>query len=103
MGTIKPDRIRREFALEADIIKAAKLRGWRQRKVVYVGRTGAPDRWFKRAPGQLVIMEIKDPEGHRSVAQKKEVRWLTEAGFTAHFVETLEQAIAIFESFDKKG
>ena len=72
------DTGRREGDIESKIVKAAKLRGWRQRKMQFVGRRGCPDRWFQRDPGQLVILEIKDPDGVLSVAQKREIKWLND-------------------------
>lgn len=96
------DKGRREGDIEAKIIRAGKQRGWRQRKMMFVGRRGCPDRWFMRKPGQLVILEIKDPDGVKAVAQKREVKWLTDNGFNAHFVDSVEAAIQIFDAWDNE-
>ncbi len=96
------DKGRREGDIESRIVKAGKLRGWRQRKMQFVGRSGCPDRWFQRDHGQLVILEIKDPDGVRSYAQKKEIKWLNANGFHAHFVDSVQQAIEIFDAWDNE-
>lgn len=96
------DTGRREGDIEARIIRVAKLRGWRQRKMMFVGRRGCPDRWFMRKPGQMVILEIKDPGGVKAVAQKREVKWLNDNGFNAHFVDSVAEAIQIFDAWDNE-
>lgn len=94
------DMGRRESYIEAEVIKIAKRLGWRQRKMQFVGRRGCPDRWFKRNPGQLVIIEFKDPNGTLSFAQKREIRWLRENGFTVEVVDSIEQGREVFESLE---
>ena len=94
------DKARRETYIEEEVIKHAKRRGWRQRKMAFIGRRGCPDRWFKRSPGQLLIIEFKDPDGVLSVAQKREIRWLRENGFEVHIVDSIQQGIEIFDAHE---
>lgn len=89
---------RQEFYIEDEVCQHAKSLGWRHRKMQFIGRRGCPDRWFTRAPGQLVIIEFKDPDGALSYHQKKEVGWLRDNGFDVHVVDTIEQGRAIFEA-----
>lgn len=70
--------------------------------MTFIGRVGCPDRWFMRDAGQMVILEIKDPDGEASFAQRKEVKWLNDNGFHAHFVESVQQADAIFAAWDNE-
>lgn len=98
--TARCDMGRRESYIEAQVCKQAKLRGWRQRKMQFVGRRGCPDRWFMREDGQLVIIEFKDPNGKLSVAQKREINWLTIHGFNVHVVDSVQQGIEIFDAWD---
>lgn len=97
------DMHRREAYIEKESCKYAKSLGWRPRKMAFVGRRGCPDRWFKRAEGQLVIIEFKDPNGKLSVAQKREIAWLREAGFNVHVVDSIQQAREIFDAWGPPG
>lgn len=94
------DMHRREFYIEKEVTKHAVSLGWRQRKMEFVGRRGCPDRWFKRAQGQLVIIEFKDPNGKLSVAQKREINWLTANGFNVHVVDSIQQGREIFDAWE---
>jgi hypothetical protein len=91
---------RRESYIEQEVCKYAKKRGWRPRKMQFVGRRGCPDQWFKRGQGQLVIIEFKDPNGKLSPHQRKEVNWLLASGFNVHVVDSIEQGREIFDAWD---
>lgn len=93
---------RREAYIESKVSAYAKSLGWRPRKMQFVGRRGCPDRWFKRAPGQLVIIEFKDPNGALSVAQKREINWLTANGFNVHVIASIEDGKAVFDAWEKE-
>jgi len=97
------DMHRREGYIEKEVCKYAQKLGWRVRKVQYVGRRGRCDREFKRAPGQLVEIEFKDPNGKLSYAQKKEVAWLRANGFEVHVVDSIEQGKEIFDALEEKA
>jgi hypothetical protein len=91
---------RRETHIEKEVCKYAKSLGWRQRKMMFIGRNGCPDRWFMRGPGGLLIIEFKDPGGELSYSQAKEVKWLTAQGFDVHVVDSIEQGRAVFDAWD---
>lgn len=98
---MKCDMHRREAYIEKEVCKHAKSRGWRQRKMMFVGRRGCPDRWFMRGDGQLVIIEFKDPNGKLSAAQKREIAWLTIHGFNVHVVDSIQQGWEVFDAWDE--
>ncbi len=96
------DMHRRESYIEKKVCEYAKTRGWRPRKVQYVGRRGCPDRWFMRGEGQLVIIEFKDKNGTRSPAQKREINWLRSHGFAVHVIDNIEDGRAVFDAWDEE-
>lgn len=89
--------IRRESEIEKKVTQGALAAGWRQRKMAFVGRRGCPDRWFFKAPGRLVIVEFKDPNGELSYHQSKEVGWLKKNGFDVHVIDSIAAGLALFE------
>lgn len=92
------DMHRRELYIEAQVTKIAQARGWRVRKMEFVGRRGCPDRWFFKGPGLVRIIEFKDPNGALSAAQKKEIGWLRANGFDVHVVSSVEDGRALFDA-----
>lgn len=96
----KCDMGHRESYIEAQVVKYAKKRGWRQRKMMFVGRRGCPDRWFFRGEGQVVIIEFKDPNGTLSRAQAREVNWFLANGFHVHVIDSIEDGKAVFDEWD---
>lgn len=97
--TARCDMGHRESYIEAQVIKYAKSLGWRQRKMMFVGRRGCPDRWFMRGDGQLVIIEFKDPNGTLSPHQRREVNWLLTHGFNVHVIDRIEDGKAVFDAW----
>ena len=95
------DRHREETRIERSTIQYALARGWRQRKMAFVGRRGCPDRWFMRGDNALVIIEFKDPDGKLSVAQAKEVNWLMTNGFNVHVIDNMADGKAVFDAWDE--
>jgi hypothetical protein len=96
------DMHRREAYIEKEVCKYAKTLGWRPRKVQYVGRRGAPDRWFTASGGRLVIIEFKDPNGKLSVAQKREIAYLRANDFSVYVVDSIEEGRAIFDEWPER-
>lgn len=99
--SVKCDMGRRESYIEAKVIEYATARGWKQRKMMFVGRRGCPDRWFFRGPGQVVIIEFKDPNGALSTAQRREVNWFLANGFHVHVIDSIEDGKAVFDAWDE--
>lgn len=91
---------RRESYIEGKVTKYAQERGWRARKMQFVGRRGCPDRWFLRGEGQLVIIEFKDKNGALSPHQRREINWLLENGFHIHVIDNIEDGQAVFDAWD---
>ena len=91
---------RREAYIEAEVCKYAKSKGWRPRKMAFVGRRGCPDQWFMRGDGQLVIIEFKDPNGALSPHQRREINWLTAKGFNVHVVDSIAHGQEVFDAWD---
>ena len=96
------DMHRRETYIEKEVCKYAKSKGWRQRKMAFVGRRGCPDRWFMRGDGQLVIIEFKDKNGTLSPHQRREVNWLMTHGFNVHVIDNIEDGMAVFDAWDQE-
>lgn len=92
----------REAYIEAKVCEYAKTKGWRQRKMMFVGRRGCPDRWFFREPGSVVIIEFKDPNGALSAAQKREINWFLANGFNVHVIDSIEDGKAVFDDWDEE-
>lgn len=92
------DLHRREAYIEKEVCKYARSLGWRERKMQFVGRRGCPDRWFMSPDGRLVIVEFKDKNGKLSPHQRREIRWLSDAGFNVHVVDSIDQGRAIFDA-----
>ena len=94
------DMHRREAYIETEVCKHARKHGWRERKMMFVGRRGCPDRWFMRGDGQLVIVEFKDPNGSLSPHQRREVRWLQDHGFRVFVIDSIQKGIDLFDSLE---
>jgi hypothetical protein len=81
----------KESVLEAYCIQQANMRYGTTRKVVFQGRTGAPDRWIFLPGGKLIIMELKQPGKKPRPDQQAEINILIELGFSVHVVTSKGQ------------
>jgi hypothetical protein len=81
----------KESALEAYCIQQVHLRYGTTRKVTYMGRTGASDRWCFLPGGKLIIMELKQPGKKPRPDQQAEINTLQELGFSVHVVTSKGQ------------
>ncbi|ESQ85447.1 hypothetical protein AEAC466_04590 [Asticcacaulis sp. AC466] len=86
----------RELAIEGDVVEWAEDNGWIVRKMSYIGRRGAADRFFF-GYGQIVLIEFKKRNGALSVQQARERQRLAAVGVTVHRVDTVAEGIAILE------
>lgn len=93
---------RRETYIEKKVTEHALSRGYVQRKVAYVGRRGAPDRWYFGHTGRLVIIEFKDTNGSLSYHQKKEIGILRDRGFEVHVIDNIPDGIALFDRLEQE-
>lgn len=87
----------RESAIVEAAKKAAKEAGWRHRKVVYVGRRGAPDDWFFKHPGRLRIVEFKAPGEAAELHQEREIRRFRDEGFDIRLIDNIHDARRLFD------
>lgn len=89
-----PAPLPREAQIEQAIVKEAENAGWLVRKVQYLGRSGAPDRWFfhRKRQGCPVLIEFKRPGGPVRSSQKREIEKLKAAGIEVHIVDSIERA-----------
>jgi hypothetical protein len=83
-----------ESDVEMTVTLRAEGRGWFQRKMAWVGRKNAPDRFFARG-GRVVLIEFKRPGVPARITQGKEHDKLVAAGVEVHVVDSIEQGDAI--------
>lgn len=84
----------REIVLEEDACKFAEERGWMQRKTIYAGRRGCPDRMFWRN-GVFLMVEFKKKGGKPEAHQEREHARFKAQGFTVHVIDNFEDAKAL--------
>lgn len=97
----------REIVIEGDNVAYAESVGWLVRKIAYIGRRSAPDRWFfkrrsKPCPHcgsalRLKVVEYKRPGGVLSPGQARELQRLQEAGVETHVIEDIESGRDLFD------
>ena len=83
-------RVVRERDIERALVKRVKAAGGDVRKMMWVGRRGAPDR-LVMLPGRNILVELKAPGGRLSRLQEVEHKRLRAAGFDVRVVWKLEQ------------
>lgn len=87
-----------ESKIEDEGNKAAKAAGWLQRKVAFIGRKGAPDRWYFRGPNaQLRIVEYKQTGEEPDDLQAREIKRLRDMGFDVRVIDNVSDARAAFD------
>ena len=91
-----------EFKIERSVCAWAEANGWIQRKIQYVGRNGAPDRWFFKGSARgaiLVMIEFKAPGGKCSLIQEREIDRLRKLGFNVFVIDSVEDGVNVLKSF----
>jgi hypothetical protein len=86
-----------ESKIEEEGNKAAKATGWLQRKVAYIGRKSAPDRWYFKSPGRLRIVEYKSTGEEPDDLQAREIKRLRDMGFDVRVIDNVRDARAAFD------
>lgn len=91
---------RRELeANEEDAAVAwAENNGWLVRKMKYIGRNGAADRFFF-GHGAIVMIEFKGPNTPVYEAQVREHARLAAVGVKVHVCRTKDHAVEILRGF----
>jgi hypothetical protein len=86
-----------EAVLEELTCDRAKERGWKHRKVSWVGRRGAPDHFFGKAGVGAFFVEFKKPKEQPTPIQRREIEFMRQCGLTVHVINSLEAAYALFD------
>ena len=84
-----------ESRIEKKIVKALREQGFES---VKVGKTGWPDRFVVIGPGRHIWLEVKQPGGKLTPAQKRLIPWMKDLGEPVYVVDSVEEALAIAES-----
>lgn len=85
-----------ESSVEDTVCELARRKGWLNRKVKWVGRTSAPDRYFTKKGQIPFFVEFKRPGKKPRLSQKKEIERLEENGTIVYVIDNIEDGIAIF-------
>lgn len=80
-----------ERRLEAYLLRRAKELGWLARKLAWIQRRGAPDRFLAR-DGVVRLVELKSPTGVLSQHQTTEIAKLRAAGVDVRIIRTQTEA-----------
>jgi hypothetical protein len=80
-----------ENVIELSIVTQAENDGWYVRKLKWIGRVGAPDRFFAKG-GRTLLIEFKDVGEKPRLSQKKEHERLKAAGVEFYVCDSIAQA-----------
>ena len=83
-----------ESNVEMPVVRRAERKGWFVRKLGWLGRTGAPDRFFAKG-GRIVLIEFKDALKEPNLNQLEEHRELREAGVEVYVCDRADEAMRI--------
>lgn len=86
-----------EAEVEGAVCQIAKQRGWLIRKLRWIGRDGAPDRFFVKKGYGIILPEFKRPGGRPRVLQMMELERLRAAGVNCPVIDSIEQGLVIFK------
>lgn len=76
-----------EQPIEDWVCDQAEKAGWLVRKLRWIGRRSACDKFFAK-DGRIVLIEFKRPKKAPSEVQLKEIQRLRDAGVEVHVVDT---------------
>lgn len=80
-----------ETVIELSVVAQAEAAGWYVRKLKWIGRVGAPDRFFAK-DGRVVLIEFKDTGKDARLTQNREHTRLRNAGVELHICDTIAKA-----------
>lgn len=83
-----------EYAVELTVSNKAKAAGWYVRKLKWIGRMSAPDRFFAK-DGRVVLIEFKDKGKRPSTLQEREHIQLHAAGVECHVVDNVADGLRV--------
>lgn len=87
----------RERDVERALIRRVKAAGGEVRKLMWIGRRGAPDRLVKLPGKPVMFIELKAPGGRLSRLQEVEHRRLRAIGLDVMVIWKLEEIEGVFE------
>lgn len=85
-----------ELEIEHKADKFAKQQGFLVRKTKWIGRRGAPDKFYSRADTGPFFVEYKRPGETLDPHQEREIRRMRDAGITVHVIDRLDAALELF-------
>ena len=83
-----------ESSMEEWVCGEAEKAGWLQRKLSWIGRRNAPDRFFAK-DGRVVLIEFKRTGEKVRGTQRSEIMLLKNAGVEVHSCDNPIQALSI--------
>jgi hypothetical protein len=95
----------RESVVEREVCEFATGRGWLVRKLQWIGRCNAPDRFFARKKEpcptcgcdyEIALPEFKAPGEKPRRGQEKEIKRLQKHGVPVPVVDSIEQGRNLF-------
>lgn len=92
----------KESYIENKVVAHAKKTGWKQRKLQWIGRHGAPDRVFIKS-GVILFVEFKQRGKKPTDHQAKEIAELKEAGMLVFVIDNIEAGIALLDSYRSRN
>jgi hypothetical protein len=88
-----------EAAVESYFKRRVRETGGEERKVVFPGRKGAPDRLCGWPNGRHAFVELKRPKGKAEKHQEREHRRLASIGFDVWLIDTREMVDAFIATY----
>lgn len=85
-----------ESVVESETCDYARRRGWHNRKVKWIGRHSAPDRYFTKKGQIPFFVEFKRPGGKLRKSQEEEVKRLNENGTIVYVIDNIEDGRSLF-------
>lgn len=83
-----------ELAIEDYVVEEAEKAGWFCRKLKWIGRRNAADRFFAK-DSRIVIIEFKAPGEKPRPGQESEIKKMKAAGIEVHVCDTPLSAFRI--------
>lgn len=85
-----------ESYIETKVCEWARKNGWLVRKLQWIGREGAPDRFFAKV-GRIILVEFKRPGEKPRPSQDREIKRLREAGVEVAVVDDIDDGISLLK------
>lgn len=83
-----------ESPIEDYVCDLAEKDGWIVRKLKWIGRRNAMDRFFLKN-GRIVLIEFKKPDDKPRVTQDREIKRFQEAGAEVHVCDNPLSALRV--------